>query len=490
MMRKILFLTAGLLISLINLQAQTWTQVGQDIEGEAQGDYSGRSVSVNSDGTIVAVGAAANDGVNGENSGHVRIYENQNEIWVQIGQDIDGEGINDLSSIALSLNSDGTIVAIGAYNNDANGEDSGHTRIYENLNGTWTQIGEDIDGDAAGYGAGTSVSLSSDGTLVAIGTPFSTNDALLDGHVNVYENQNGTWVQIGQKIIGENEGDRFGASVSLSADGSIVAIGTPHTDINGTSSGQARMYENLNGTWTQIGQNLNGEAQSDNFGYSISLSSNGSIVAIGAHKHSGKGHVKIFENAGGTWTQIGEDIDGKNANDWFGYSISLSSNGLVVAIGALFNDGNGADAGHVRTYENQDGTWVQKGQDLEGDAADNRLGVSVSINDDGSILATGATHNDGSYTDAGHVKVFSSSTVDIKELSAHEINIYPNPSNGEFNINVQEMYNLQILDLAGRVIKTQILDKNKNTVKINESGIYYLKLTNENTSLSQNIIVK
>ncbi len=265
MMRKILFLTAGLLISLINLQAQTWTQVGQDIEGEAQGDYSGRSVSVNSDGTIVAVGAAANDGVNGENSGHVRIYENQNEIWVQIGQDIDGEGINDLSSIALSLNSDGTIVAIGAYNNDANGENSGHTRIYENLNGTWTQIGEDIDGDAAGYGAGTSVSLSSDGTLVAIGTPFSTNDALLDGHVNVYENQNGTWVQIGQKIIGENEGARFGASVSLSADGSIVAIGTPHTDINGTSSGQARMYENLNGTWTQLGQNLNGEAQSDNF---------------------------------------------------------------------------------------------------------------------------------------------------------------------------------------------------------------------------------
>ncbi len=489
MIKKVSILITGLLISLTTMQAQTWTQTGQDIEGEAAEDFSGRSVSINSDGSIVAIGAQGNDG-NGENSGHVRIYENQNGTWTQIGQDIDGEAAGDLSGIAMDLNSYGSIVAIGAYNNDGNGENSGHTRIYENVNGTWTQIGQDIDGDAAGFGSGSSVSLSDDGIFLAIGTPFSTNNSDLDGHVSIYENQNGTWIQIGQSIIGENAYDRFGISVSLSADGSIVAIGTPHNDENGSTSGHVRIYEKINGTWTQIGQDIDGEAAGDYSGSAISLSADGSIVAIGAHKNSDKGHVRIYENIEETWTQIGQDIDGEAAYDWFGYSLSLSSNGSIVAIGALWNDGNGADAGHVRTYENQDGTWVQLGQDIEGDAADNRLGTSVSISADGLVVATGATHNDGSYNDAGHVKVYTYLTVDIKELSEYGINIYPNPSNGEFNIDVQENYNLQVLDLTGRLIKTQVLDNENNAVEINGSGVYYLRFINENTSFSHKIIVK
>lgn len=210
MIKKVSILITGLLISLTTMQAQTWTQTGQDIEGEAAEDFSGRSVSINSDGSIVAIGAQGNDG-NGENSGHVRIYENQNGTWTQIGQDIDGEAAGDLSGIAMDLNSYGSIVAIGAYNNDGNGENSGHTRIYENVNGTWTQIGQDIDGDAAGFGSGSSVSLSDDGIFLAIGTPFSTNNSDLDGHVSIYENQNGTWIQIGQSIIGENAYDQFTA---------------------------------------------------------------------------------------------------------------------------------------------------------------------------------------------------------------------------------------------------------------------------------------
>ena len=52
----------------------SWTQLGADIDGEAVSDYSGRSVSLSSDGSRVAIGAYANDGVSGSNSGHVRIY--------------------------------------------------------------------------------------------------------------------------------------------------------------------------------------------------------------------------------------------------------------------------------------------------------------------------------------------------------------------------------------------------------------------------------
>ena len=87
----------------------------------------------------------------------------------QIGGDIDGEAASDYSGTSVSLSSDGTIVAIGAVGNDGNGPSSGHVRVYQNISGTWTQLGGDIDGEAAGDYSGTSVSLSSDGTIVAIG---------------------------------------------------------------------------------------------------------------------------------------------------------------------------------------------------------------------------------------------------------------------------------------------------------------------------------
>ena len=66
--------------------------------------------------------AVFNDG-GGTNSGHVRVYENNNGTWTQIGSDIDGESSSDYSGYsesgsAVSLSGDGSVVAIGAYGND------------------------------------------------------------------------------------------------------------------------------------------------------------------------------------------------------------------------------------------------------------------------------------------------------------------------------------------------------------------------------------
>ena len=105
--------------------------MGQDIDGEAASDYSGRSVSLSSDGTRVAIGAPFNDG-NGSNSGHTRIWEWNGSTWTQISQDIDGEAANDQSGRSVSLSSDGTRVAIGApFNDSGNGSVAGHTRVYQ-----------------------------------------------------------------------------------------------------------------------------------------------------------------------------------------------------------------------------------------------------------------------------------------------------------------------------------------------------------------------
>ena len=60
-------------------------QLGSDIDGEAEGDYSGKSLSLSSDGTIVAIGATHNDGT-GRNAGHVRVYQYANNSWTQLGK--------------------------------------------------------------------------------------------------------------------------------------------------------------------------------------------------------------------------------------------------------------------------------------------------------------------------------------------------------------------------------------------------------------------
>ena len=74
------------------IYAQTWTQRGGDICGEAISDFSGWSIALNSDGTKLAVGAAKNQG-GGNNRGHVRVFGWDGAVWGQLGNDIDGDDL-------------------------------------------------------------------------------------------------------------------------------------------------------------------------------------------------------------------------------------------------------------------------------------------------------------------------------------------------------------------------------------------------------------
>ncbi|CAK0897718.1 unnamed protein product [Prorocentrum cordatum] len=99
--------------------------------------------------------------------------------------------------------------------------------------------------------------------------------------------------------------------------------------------------------WNQVGQDIDGEASGDRSGEVVSLSSDGSRVAIGARYNDGateldSGHVRVFVLSGNTWSQLGQDIDGEASGDYSGV-VSLSSDGSRVAIGAATNDGAGFD---------------------------------------------------------------------------------------------------------------------------------------------------
>ncbi len=329
---------------------------------------------------------------------------------IQIGNNIYGEDTGDRYGTSVSLSNDGNIVAIGARLNDGNGTDSGHVRIHEYINGIWTQIGSDIDGIEEGDQLGFSVSLSGSGNIVAIGA-IPNGISYLDAYTRIYENINGEWTQIGADIVDEIGVHFSGWSLSLSDDGNIVAIGAPGTSSAGVSTygGHVRIYENISGEWTQIGSGIDGETTNDNFGISVSLSNDGNIIAIGARfkddNGTDSGQVSIYQNINGIWTQIGTDINGEAVEDNSGFSVSLSGSGNIVAIGAPFNDGvNGSNSGHVRVYSNSGSGWIQVGQDIDGETVGDNSGYSVSLSDDGNIVAIGAPFNKSNAT--GQVRIY------------------------------------------------------------------------------------
>ncbi len=382
---------------------QVYEHVGDYIIGENNYDQSGYSVSLSSDGNIIAIGAPENSG-NGSSSGHVRVFNWDGSAWTQLGQDIDGEATYDDSGYSVSLSSDGGTVAIGARYNDGNSTNSGHVRIYT-WNGTdWTQKGMDIDGENGYDNSGYSVSLNSDGNTIAIGAPNNYDI----GHVRIYTWSGNSWTQRGDDIVGEYLYDEFGRSVSISSDGNTVAIGAPENDGNGLSAGHARIFSWNGMDWDQKGQDIDGVNSYDDCGYTVSLSSDGSIVAISSkgndNNGSNSGNVRIYKWNSTYWDQLGQSIDGDNSGDNSGQSISLSSNGSTIAIGSPF--GGDIYNGQVRMFSWDGATWNKLGQDIYGQETFDQIGNSISLSSDGKTVAFGAPFVEINYN-TGFVGIYN-----------------------------------------------------------------------------------
>ena len=142
----------------------------------------------------------------------------------------------------------------------------------------------------------------------------------------------------------------------MNADGTIVAVGAHYHDgAPGINSGQARVFQWTDGSWTQLGATIDGEGASDHAGGGVALSADGTVLALGgshndANGATDSGHVRIFHWADGAWSKVAT-VEGEAANDWFGYSVALSADGGRLAAGARFNDDSGADAGAAYVFE-------------------------------------------------------------------------------------------------------------------------------------------
>ncbi|MFC1797382.1 hypothetical protein ACFL1V_09845 [Pseudomonadota bacterium] len=271
-----------------------WQQLGADIDGEANVDLSGSSVSLSADGSWVAIGAPGND-ENGDSAGHVRVYQWTDSVWQQVGTDIDGEAIHGGLGRRVSFSADGSRVASGA---------AGYALIYQWTGSIWQQVGANIDG----FGGG--ISLSADGSRVVIGDEGHDGSGYDAGLVRVYQWTGSVWQQMGADINGEAGGDNSGTSVSLSDDGSWVAIGARFNDGNGDSAGHVRIYQWTGSDWQQLGDDIDGEAGGDYLGSSVSLSADGSIVAIGTTYRE---RARIYQWTGSVLGGVGR---GQLGGDW------------------------------------------------------------------------------------------------------------------------------------------------------------------------------
>jgi len=194
--------------------------------------------------------------------------------------------------------------------------------VYGNEGNTWSRIGSAINDAITANVLGTTVSLSDNGNTVAIGTPFDIGDGVLSGHVRVYKNLQESWNQIGDDITSDILGDQFGRELSLSGDGTVIAISSMIDSVDNNQTGQVIVYKSIGENWVQTGNKIIGEMAGDQFGRGVSLSRNGSILAVGARLNNNNGissgSVRIYQNQNNLWRQIGEDIDGEMAGDQSG----------------------------------------------------------------------------------------------------------------------------------------------------------------------------
>ena len=138
------------------------------------------------------------------------------------------------------------------------------------------------------------------------------------------------------------------------------------------------------------------------------MNSAGDRIAVGALTYGANtdGQTKIYSWSGSAWTQLGLSIPAEAATDYSGQSVSLNSAGDRVAIGARYNDDNGYASGHTRIYSWNGSSWIKLGIDIDGEAENNWSGWSVSMNSAGDRVAIGAIYNNGNGSLSGHVRVY------------------------------------------------------------------------------------
>lgn len=253
-----------------------------------------------------------------------------------------------------------------------------------------------------GSNFGFSVSISEDGSRAIVGADSTANR---QGHAYIFDFNGTTWEE--SAILADSSGvsgDGFGFSVSMSDDGSRVIVGA-HGRNN--SKGQAYIYDFSGASWEASTLMASDGQSDDEFGRSVSISGDGSRVIVGAPKsddYTGKAYIYDFNGA--SWEQsVALTASDGGTYQYYGNSVSISGDGSRVIVGAFSADN---DKGQVYIYDFNGASWEQSAALTRTDsAAYTNFGQFVSISNDGSWVIVGAPSFDQPASNTGEAYIYN-----------------------------------------------------------------------------------
>jgi hypothetical protein len=340
----------GISASVYEWAGSRWRKRGEAIGQAAASEAI--DIALSRDGTVLAFSSRSTD-----RSNEVRLFRWTGRAWDSMGDEIRGEYPGDRSGV-LSLDHDGTHLAIGAPNNSDGGTDAGHARVFSWNGQGWEQRGNDIDGIPDSM-LGSAVDLSANGNFLAVGAPANAaRDSTFTGTASVYFWDGSQWILRGEVLQGRDTGDGFGQSLSISASGQHLAVGS--TGI------YARVFAWEEERWLARGRGIESDrAYIDQV--DVDISDSGGIVAVSTPgyglkaSYSEEGRVRVMIWDGSKWLRLGDPVYGdSNCDDGGRCPAGNAGGGRLSADGsvlALADSGTGEElqrGGRIRIFSGTD----------------------------------------------------------------------------------------------------------------------------------------
>jgi len=344
-----------------------WTLEAQLADpGGPQGfgaDEFGYSVGIS--GSYAIVGAPDTVGQSYDsNEGVAYIFIRSGTTWTEQGTYLENPEHDAGGYFGSSVAISGTNAIVGAPY--GGGGSQGAAFIFNRSGSTWSNTATLLDPlDQSGDQFGSAVAIA--GNTAVVGAPWSVQG---QGAAYIYVYANAQWGGAGntptQSISdpGATMGDTFGTSVATAGAGDHVIVGAPGSGvIDSPMQGAAYVFDNTGSNWsaytsTELAAATGGQAY-DQFGYSVAISSDGNLAAVGASQPgysdaqipAGKGEAYVFVRAGGSWTQqaLLTASDG-TTGDGFGSAVAISGTNVLVGAPQPSYDDNLAGPGKAYIY--------------------------------------------------------------------------------------------------------------------------------------------
>jgi len=238
-----------------------------------------------------------------------------------------------------------------------------------------------------------------------------------------------------------------------------MAVGIPFaTAMGANEAGMVQVYEWTSNRWMVRGPVLTGRNAEDKFGSAIAMSQDGNLLVVSEPNFEGSagtnaGNVRTFRynSISKSYRPIGRELEGAAAADRFGISVSMNKSGTRLVVGAPYHDNSVDDrrlvSGEVQTYELVNETWQSIASPLAGEAHFDWFGWKVDLNDDGDLLCVGAPRN---LEFGGYVTCYELANGKWKQLGNVIRNLAPTRYDDNFGHSLHVNKNRVAIGVPGR----------------------------------------